>query len=329
MLELSSGGSITAYNTFGPDGLVSRREGSTSTYYAFDMRGSTVHRLNAAGAILTSHTQDAFGAQLSSGATTDPYACLGAQTGYRADTGNGMLLLGHRMYDPSAGRFVNRDPIGYAGGLNLYAYCGGDPVNLVDPSGLDPDMESLIDQLDSRSLSNGIGLREIEVEPVINGLIDAIGGGVVRDLARKSGCAFGRGDNLGGFGYAVLGAGYIFLQGVTFGRLKWIVGPTSGRASAGTSFSHWIPKRYFDEKHWLSPVLRWLSGTKDGKVWWNGRVVSNAEHAATDNHYYTKGFKDASKYPILRQQLNRLPEWARTVLYGTGIREIDKLLYED
>jgi hypothetical protein len=40
-------------------------------------------------------------------------------------------------YDPSTGRFASRDPIDYAGGMNLYGYCGGDPVNEADPEGTD------------------------------------------------------------------------------------------------------------------------------------------------------------------------------------------------
>ncbi len=41
-----------------------------------------------------------------------------------------------RYYDPELGRYLETDPIGQAGGLNLYAYAGADPVNALDPFGL-------------------------------------------------------------------------------------------------------------------------------------------------------------------------------------------------
>lgn len=41
-----------------------------------------------------------------------------------------------RYYDPAQGRWLNRDPIGYAGGVNVYGYCGSGPVQAIDPLGL-------------------------------------------------------------------------------------------------------------------------------------------------------------------------------------------------
>lgn len=38
----------------------------------------------------------------------------------------------HRYYDPSTGKWLTRDPISYAGGINLYAYCENNPVNRYD-----------------------------------------------------------------------------------------------------------------------------------------------------------------------------------------------------
>ncbi len=45
------------------------------------------------------------------------------------------MLCGQRFYDPSVGRWLNRDPIGSGGGLNLYRYCMGNPVMEADPAG--------------------------------------------------------------------------------------------------------------------------------------------------------------------------------------------------
>ncbi|MCG8470039.1 MAG: lipid II-degrading bacteriocin, partial [Gemmatimonadetes bacterium] len=44
----------------------------------------------------------------------------------------------NRYYDPNTGQFTQEDPIGLAGGLNLYGFAGGDPINFSDPFGLMP-----------------------------------------------------------------------------------------------------------------------------------------------------------------------------------------------
>ena len=48
----------------------------------------------------------------------------------------GIYHVRHRAYDPRLGRFLQPDPIGVAGGWNVFEYVGGDPANYIDPMGL-------------------------------------------------------------------------------------------------------------------------------------------------------------------------------------------------
>jgi RHS repeat-associated protein len=54
--------------------------------------------------------------------------------GKRADP-TGYVWIGARYYDPTSGRCLSPDPIGYPFCLDLYAYANGDPINYTDPDG--------------------------------------------------------------------------------------------------------------------------------------------------------------------------------------------------
>ena len=75
----------------------------------------------------------------------NPFRCRG----YYYDTETGLYYLKTRYYDPEVGRFISRDSIEYANpetinGLNLYAYCGNNPVMGYDPTGTTEWWEWLI-----------------------------------------------------------------------------------------------------------------------------------------------------------------------------------------
>ncbi len=96
-----------------------------------DRLGSVIAVSNGAGAALQINSYDEYGVPGSSN--------LG-RFGYTGQAWLPEAQLYHykaRAYLPSLGRFAQSDPILYAGGINLYAYVGADPVNATDPSGLD------------------------------------------------------------------------------------------------------------------------------------------------------------------------------------------------
>ncbi|NUQ00012.1 MAG: RHS repeat-associated core domain-containing protein [Armatimonadetes bacterium] len=126
--ELSAAGTVLATHLWGADGLL----GTADELYLFDPFGTVSVRLDDTGNIIDRPLFDAWGNQLAGDATTYGFD---AQYGYRLDIETGLYLATWRYYDPIAGRFLTRDPIGFGGGLNLYAYVGN-PVMITDPLGL-------------------------------------------------------------------------------------------------------------------------------------------------------------------------------------------------
>ncbi len=157
VVELSSSGSLVAFNSFGVNGLISRESGvgtSAKHFYAFDPQGTPSAILDGAGNTLAATDTAAYGNLIYAGNTSgDPYAGFGGQWGYYSDSGMGFELLGERYYDPNTGRFINRDPAGSAGGTNLYEYADDNPTGESDPSGLAPGEDSDNDPNDPANYS--------------------------------------------------------------------------------------------------------------------------------------------------------------------------------
>jgi RHS repeat-associated protein len=86
----------------------------------------------------------------------DPYGRLIRETGPKAascpfrystkyrDPDLELYYYGYRWYDAAAMKWLTPDPLGERGGANLTAFCDGDPINKVDPLGLETEIVAML-----------------------------------------------------------------------------------------------------------------------------------------------------------------------------------------
>ena len=105
--------------------------GSGCEHWAYaDQRGSIIATTDENGDIRNQYAYSPYGVTNDEGGIPFKY------TGQKYDSQSGLYYYKARWYDPETGKFLQPDPIGYGDGMNMYAYVGGDPVNLSDPTGL-------------------------------------------------------------------------------------------------------------------------------------------------------------------------------------------------
>jgi RHS repeat-associated protein len=103
-------------------------------YYHYDGLGSVVALSDSSGDTVQTYEYSVYGqVAVEDVNNANPYMFAGC----RYDIEIGLYYNRARYYNPFVGRFLQTDPIGYEGGMNMYAYCGNNAINLVDPMGLD------------------------------------------------------------------------------------------------------------------------------------------------------------------------------------------------
>jgi len=128
----------------GIGGLLARSHGYASTngnwythnYYHADGNGNVTYLVNSSQTVAASYRYDPYGNTISSSGS------LASANVYRFSSkeihvNSGLYYYGYRWYHPNLQRWLNRDPIGEDGGINLYNFVGNEPLSYVDPSGLD------------------------------------------------------------------------------------------------------------------------------------------------------------------------------------------------
>lgn len=99
--------------------------------YLTDALGSTIRLLDLAGNTLSNYTYDPYGVTTVDGYSQNPFQYSG-----RENDGIDLYYYRARYYSPILRRFISGDPIGLRGGINIYEYVEDDPINNIDPMGL-------------------------------------------------------------------------------------------------------------------------------------------------------------------------------------------------
>jgi RHS repeat-associated protein len=155
MAEVDNSGTITRRYLYGLGLLAMETPGGALYCYHFNALGSTIALTDRTQGLVNSYSYAPFGQVLGrQEAIPQPFQFVG-RYGVMTEP-NGLYYMRARYYDPEVGRFISEDPIGFAGGdVNLYGYVQNDPVNFIDPDGLD----AIYINYDSYPVDTGYGFK--------------------------------------------------------------------------------------------------------------------------------------------------------------------------
>ena len=184
VVEYDGSGNYAAFNLYGAgtDEIVMRQNNGSYYAYSLDWQGNVFTIMDGSANVVEKYTYDAFGQP-----TISDWSGGNVRSASSAGIGNCFMFTGreylselgiydyrNRFYHPGLGRFLQGDPIGFGGGdSNLFRYCGGNPVNRSDPTGM----------LDSGGSSGGGGgkppvpLQNNAIQPGSPGWSNAVGRG--------------------------------------------------------------------------------------------------------------------------------------------------------
>lgn len=213
------------YYLYGVNGLIGFIYDDVKYIYKRNIFGDVEEILNPTGDVVAKYDYDVFGYPT---ITLDTIFIASLNPiryrGYYYDDETGLFWCNSRYYNPEWGRWISPDSIEYLdpssiNGLNLYAYCGNDPVNYTDRSGHSPDSvwKTLL------GVAVGIGLAVVTVAAVV-----ASGGTLLVPVL--VGAGIGAGINLASQGISNLKNEKGLFEDINWGNV--ILGGLSGAAFA-------------------------------------------------------------------------------------------------
>lgn len=178
VLVRDAGGTDVTRYVYGPGGILLYQVDASDncTYYHPDHLGSTVALTDSSANVTGRASYSSYGTVISNSGTLNTPFLYHGTLGCMTDS-NGLVFMRARYYNPRIGRFLNADPIGFAGGMNWYAFCGNNPMAKVDPSGLQDAMAGYAGMLGYSSMQEaviGAQVQQMKSDPAFQ-MASAIG----------------------------------------------------------------------------------------------------------------------------------------------------------
>ncbi|MEO8132825.1 MAG: FG-GAP-like repeat-containing protein [Betaproteobacteria bacterium] len=237
--------------------LPANQPASDTRYWHKDPLGSVVAITKTGGTVVGRYQFDVWGereVKTSSIATGDPYEEERGYTGHAMMDEVALINMNGRIYDPTAGRFLQADPIVQAPGngqsYNRYSYAMNNPLSLTDPSGL-----NWLDRFVTRGgafihastgdFAGAWGIRQYAYKGAQNSYVRMAGAavaayftfGAAAGWAANAGLSAGTANAIGGAAAGFASGG---IQGGNIESAVWgaVTGAFGGYLSGGTSFGN-------------------------------------------------------------------------------------------
>ena len=213
----------------------------TEYIYAKDVQGNIVGLLDKSGREVVQYRYDAWGG-IRTEVKDENHALIAELNPFRYrsyyyDRETNLYYLNTRYYDPEVGRFISQDDVGYLdpehiNGLNLFAYCGNNPVMGYDPDGM----------LNWLNIFGCILVAFVATAAVVGGIIASVASFGAATPAVAFGWAV-LGGTLIGFGTAMASNMHSQIQSKGWGNVDLVevaivgvIGATIGAATSAISF---------------------------------------------------------------------------------------------
>ena len=258
----------------GIDRLLAVKIGARVYTALTDVQGTVWGYADEQGDVVAKWTYDAWGNVLSEEVDVSAAELRAVRyrfQGRERSAATGLTNFRMRWYDAVTGRWLSKDPIGLSGGLNLYAFCGGDPINQLDCMG----ESTMGDIVENPGAFFGGFVDAISEGELMKGLAATADGflpfcdpfeSVYSDECGNYDSAYDVSHLCGAASFGAFMGAVLAPEGLVFGGSSQVVTHWSVTGEQALNAGDWVMTGSATIRNWimaggLSPAVHWVRGS--------------------------------------------------------------------